>query len=684
MFSHWQEGDTVLSTEIEITVRLLRRDRTLTMHYDPLHELQVVSSPGDGVTIGLTDESGQTITTPHTANFRQGTELTLAAQLIWECRPFLHWLKDGVLFSADDVIDIAMDQPHTLTAVYGNIAEPGSGFFSGPALLNMNGATDSALDISPVVRTDCAGHWIAVWDTDGIMDGTPAVDLDLLVARSVDNGVTWTPPAALNTNAATDTGDDGVPLLATDKLGNWVAVWHSNDPLGGTIGADPDILVSRSTDNGASWTPPVALNATAGGDTANDYTGGLATDGLGHWVATWQSNNSLGGSIGTDNDILLARSSDNGATWTAPAALNTNAGTDDANDQGPVVATDESGVWVAARVTADKGSLGTDRDILTAHSTDNGVTWTDPAPLNTDAATDMDDDTDPVIAADGLGNWIAAWTAAGKSGSDFDILIARSEDNGASWTDPQPLNTDAASDGAQDDRYHDVISDGMGHWVAVWSSSRVLIQGLLIEDDIAVAYSTDNGAIWSDPTPLAGNATIDTGRDLVPVIATDRLGHFVSAWFSDDSQCGTNGNDGDILVATLDRATDTDGDGLADTSETDTGVYVDDWDTGTDPNNPDTLEATMPNGDETWVRGRKEKIRWNSEGATGDSVHIELWRKGKLVRTIKQSTDNDGKLNWRVPDGLPPKKGYEILIRSLAVPAIEDISDGAFRVISGD
>ena len=54
----------------------------------------------------------------------------------------------------------------------------------------------------------------------------------------------------------------------------------------------------------------------------------MTTDGAGNWVAVWDSGDSLGGTIGTDHDILVSRSSDAGATWTAPAALNTNAATD--------------------------------------------------------------------------------------------------------------------------------------------------------------------------------------------------------------------------------------------------------------------------------------------------------------------------------------------------------------------
>ena len=154
---------------------------------------------------------------------------------------------------------------------------------------------------------------------------------------------TWTAPAALNTNAATDTGSDGFifgsPQVTTDGAGNWVAVWHSAENVGGTIGTDFDILVARSTDNGATWSAPAALNTNATTDTGSDSVPQVTTDGAGNWVAPWHSVENLGGVIGTDLDILVARSTDNGATWTAPAALNTNAATDTSSDHFPQVTT---------------------------------------------------------------------------------------------------------------------------------------------------------------------------------------------------------------------------------------------------------------------------------------------------------------------------------------------------------
>ena len=64
---------------------------------------------------------------------------------------------------------------------------------------------------------------------------------------SSDAGTSWSAPTALNTNAATDTEGDNDPQLTTDGLGTWIATWHSYDDLGGTIGTDADILYAVLT-----------------------------------------------------------------------------------------------------------------------------------------------------------------------------------------------------------------------------------------------------------------------------------------------------------------------------------------------------------------------------------------------------------------------------------------------------
>jgi len=262
-------------------------------------------------------------------------------------------------------------------AFAGNAAAQGSVGFGAPFALNTNAESDAGDDQNPQVTTDGNGTWVAVWYSRDSLGGTIGTDADILVARSTDAGVSWTAPEPLNTNAASDTGADNVPQLTTDGAGTWVAVWFSEDSLGDSIGTDGDILVARSTDGGVTWTPPAALNTNAASDRGDDDWPQLTADGQGTWIAVWQSDDSLRGTLGTDSDILLARSTDAGVSWTAPKRLNTSASSDEADDWTPQLTTDALGTWVAVWVRATK-----DTDIWVARSTDAGDRWTAPNRLN--------------------------------------------------------------------------------------------------------------------------------------------------------------------------------------------------------------------------------------------------------------------------------------------------------------
>ena len=97
-------------------------------------------------------------------------------------------------------------------------------------------------------------------------------DADIHYVVSTDNGDTWSAEARLNANPAGLTHGNFAPQITTDGAGTWIAVWQSNDPLDGAapvidpIGTDLDILYSTSTDNGSSWSLPAALNSNAATD----------------------------------------------------------------------------------------------------------------------------------------------------------------------------------------------------------------------------------------------------------------------------------------------------------------------------------------------------------------------------------------------------------------------------------
>jgi hypothetical protein len=442
-----------------------------------------------------------------------------------------------------------------------------------PAALNTSAASDGGDDYQPQLATDGAGNWVAVWESIDDLGGTIATENDNLVARSTDSGASWSAPQPLNTNAASDTGLDYSPQLTTDGAGHWVAVWGSDEDLGGTLGTDLDVLVTRSTDNGATWSAPQPLNTNADTDSGHDGNPQVATDGAGNWMAVWDSDDNLGGTIGTDIDVLVSRSTDNGATWSAPQALNASAPSDSGDDRYPRLTTDRAGNWVAVWASDDNlgATIGTDRDVLVARSSDNGATWSAPQPLNTNAASDIGDDGDSQVTTDSAGNWVALWESdddlGGTIGADHDILFARSTDNGSTWSPPQALNTDAASD-SEDDFDARLATDGLGNWVAVWTSSHDLGVTPDPDTDILAARSADGAVTWSMPEDLNTNAASDSGSDYDPQLTTDGAGNWVAVWRSYDDLGGTIGTDSDILVARF-ALPDCDANGVPDSSQPD-------------------------------------------------------------------------------------------------------------------
>ena len=384
--------------------------------------------------------------------------------------------------------------------------------------LNLDANTDSGEDWEPRAVTDGNGNWVAVWWSEENPADPDGTDSDVFVSHSADNGASWSAAQTLNSNADSDSGGDYNPFVTTDGSGNWVAAWYSNDDLGATVDTDFDIFVSRSTDNGASWSAVQTLNSNADSDSGYDGTPCVMTDGSGNWVAAWYSNDDLGATVDTDFDIFVSRSTDNGASWSAVKTLNSNADSDSGNDYYPYVVTDSSGNWVAAWYSDDDlgTTVGTDYDIFVSRSTDNGASWSAVQALNSNADSDSEFDGPPCVMTDGSGNWVAVWNSnddlGATVGTDSDIFVARSTGNGASWSAVKALNSNAASD-TQFDTTPFVITDGKGNWSAMWES-RENLGGTVGDDyDIFIAHSTDNGASWSAVQTLNSNANTDTGDD---------------------------------------------------------------------------------------------------------------------------------------------------------------------------
>lgn len=463
--------------------------------------------------------------------------------------------------------------------------------------------------------------WLATWESTRSLGGTIGRDADILVARSIDGGFSWSHPAPLNNDAALDLRDDRAPKLAGDGAGNWAALWTGRDA--GLVEGEAAIWIARSSDNGLTWSAPAPLHASATTRADDARALSIAAGQGGALVAAWTSADSLGDAAGDDADVLFSRSLDSGSTWSAPAALNANAATDGASDDQPVLATDRAGNWVAiwsaAGVYGD--AHGQDRDIFSATSADNGATWSAPAMVDASAlSNEALEDESPILATDRNGRWTALWV----QGRERTVAMARSLDNGATWTldalaAPVASQPDAAPTTIDSIYYNEccpfvagplALLDGAGDGVALYQEclnrqrcvvsyglvtcsdweERVTPRGYRLSGsgeapqgmanaasgasaiafdeaanvwlavreesgDLTAMRSLDKGATWSEAYPLnIDEPEVESGAaDVTPDLASDGAGAMVAAWASSEWANGVGGERRIYLARTADN-----------------------------------------------------------------------------------------------------------------------------------
>ncbi len=138
----------------------------------------------------------------------------------------------------------------------------------------------------------------------------------LRVAWSDDGGQTFSQPAALHSQGA-NLGI--IPLVGPGGVVH--AVWFHADGNN----CPCSLLTSRSDDGGSTWSAPVKVADLRGPAVPNLRTGGLPTAAVdprsGRLYTVWQDD------LGTGVDaVLIARSDDGGANWSAPEILSEDTG----------------------------------------------------------------------------------------------------------------------------------------------------------------------------------------------------------------------------------------------------------------------------------------------------------------------------------------------------------------------
>ncbi|MBS0212365.1 MAG: exo-alpha-sialidase [Proteobacteria bacterium] len=302
------------------------------------------------------------------------------------------------------------------------------------------------------------------------------------------------------------------PYVAVDPLNmnHLVGVWQQDRWSGG---GSRGLMSAASFDGGKTWArTPLPMSLCGGGTAANGGAYPLASD---PWVSigptgiVFASGLSFGAAVpgGTNSAILAARSLDGGRTWQNPSTLIVDGATF-TNDKDAITADPTNQNMVYA--VWDRGPTNTNQAPATfARSSDAGVTWQAPTTIY-----------DPGVNAQTIGNEIVVlpngtlvdlFTQINylpNNQQSAEALIARSSDQGATWTAPVKI-ADLLTVGATDPFTGAAVRDGSdlpqmaaapnGALFVTWADGR-FTNGA--HDAIALSWSTDGGSTWTAPADI--------------------------------------------------------------------------------------------------------------------------------------------------------------------------------------
>jgi hypothetical protein len=268
------------------------------------------------------------------------------------------------------------------------------------------------------------------------------------------------------------------PRVLRAPSGELFRVWNRTD---GGVGA---VLLATSAD-GVAWQTLTKVRPDEVGLRAQD--GYVAVSGLGDIALAYRSVKTPG----KVKNLRLVRSTDAGKTWTAP--------TDNLDSTGGAFAPHVA--WGTERTLVmawpDEGAPGRHRyDVYLRRSPDGGVTWEEPVIVTRNRPDGLS--YKPRLFGDGKGRFWLTWNESVGNLSSV-LLLSRSEDNGRTWSAPQPVSAGT----------HSIVGtsldlSGDGRLMLTWQGQRST--PVELPPRIYAASSKDGGITWSPPVEVDGLA----------------------------------------------------------------------------------------------------------------------------------------------------------------------------------
>lgn len=246
------------------------------------------------------------------------------------------------------------------------------------------------------VATGPDGSAYVIWQTRVPIAGRRFPASDLRFARSTDGGRTFEPARTVNDDVGTTPSSHTFHDLLVSTDGTVFVSWidgrtTEDTERGPTVPLGPEIRVARSRDGGKTFSASVVVD----GDACPCCRTSLARAPDGSLFIAWRKI-----FAGDVRDVVVARSSDGGATFGAPVRVH-----DDGwvypgcPHAGPSIAVDSAGVLHVVWYTGATGRAG----LYLASSHDGGATFGAPQPLHRGSASVSH----ARLASSGSGVWIA-------------------------------------------------------------------------------------------------------------------------------------------------------------------------------------------------------------------------------------------------------------------------------------
>ncbi len=385
-----------------------------------------------------------------------------------------------------------------------------------------------------------AGEGDPEWSTDSLLDFSSGT-MDGVDVWSDPGTVrldrAWYANARVNDASSQDKFDPRLSFVLTNTGGTtttiFLIVWaderHSDQY--------PDIFFSQSTDGGQSWSADVQIaddcypSSPPYPNCPSLHTPDIAvrlTD-QSFWVVWHQDQRETGTDRG---DIYYAVSHDKGASWSSPASVYTGTGR---QLRPRIVSHGQSGylytIWEDER--DDAGDL-----YISRYNPDVDTAWSSPVKINDDGT--GNEQREPALVVDGEGNAYAVWEDT-RNDPDGQIYFSRwmSGTTWGTWSTNTRLS-DPLMDWGHDP---DIVAGPGGVLFAAWVERVPTGPASSTYDfQVVVARSDDDGGTWtSSVVHRLDKASASNAFYAAPAIGIGPAGVVYVAWLhSPDSQASTS------------------------------------------------------------------------------------------------------------------------------------------------